>query len=316
MKPGVQRLAWLAGVACVGALAFAVTHWRGDSDAMPQQASVPAPSLPVAPAPAVLLDEGRSVAAATAAASVPTMAMPASAVLRRPPVDVSRMQPDIQLAISSDQRGKAGEAARHIQRCLALERDPERSRQSTEALLRRLPESVHSVMRASHQELVASCQAVDAASREQLVPLLRRSLDEGDKGAAEGLVQALGKNFNLADEPGVLPALRRDAWDCDRSSQRVLSSLVRRDPQLLTPSEIGALRDQGRIQFSESLEALLRKAEGDPKRQAAIAGILATYKPPPEADPAEVARFSAEIQSRCEASRAALPGGGPAGVRN
>lgn len=314
MKPGAQRLAWLAGVACVGALAFAVTHWRGGSDAVPQQASVPAPSPPVVPAPAVPLDEGRSVAAAPAAASVPTMAIPASAVLRRPPVNVSRMQPDIQLAISSDQRGKAGEAARHIQRCLALERDPERARQSMENLLRRLPETAHSVMRASHQELVASCQAVDAASRAQLVPLLRRSLDEGDKGAAAGLVQALGKNFNLADEPAVIPALRRDAWDCDSSSQRVLSSLVRRDPQLLTPNEIGALRDQERIQLSKGLEAMLSKADGDPKRQAAIEGMLATFKPPPEANAAEVARISAEIQSRCEAARAALPGGGPRGV--
>jgi len=309
-KPSVQSLAWLAGVACVGALAFAVTHWRGESDAMPQQASVPAPSPPVAPAPAVPLDEGRSVAAA--AASVPTMAMPASAVLRRPPVDVSRMQPDIQLAISSDQPGKAGEAARHIRRCLALERDPERARQSMEDLLRRLPETVHSFMRASHHQLVASCQAVDAASRAELVPLLRRSLAEGDKGAAAGLVQALGAHFNLADQPGALPALRRDALDCDSSSQRVLSSLVRRDPQLLTPNEIGALRDQELIQFSKGLEALLRKAEGDPKRQAVIEGMLATFKPPPEANPAEVARMSAEIQSRCKGGPAQAGGPRPA----
>lgn len=313
MKPVVRRLAWLAGVACVGALAFAVTHWRGDSDAMPQQASVPAPSPPVAPAPAPPQEEA---SAATTAASVPPMAMPASAVLRRPPADASRKQRDIQLAIGSDQRGKAGEAARHIQRCLVLERDPELARQRMEEILRRLPEAAAGVMRAGHQEMVASCQAVDAASREQLVPLLRRSLAEGDKGAAAGLVQALGKNFNLADEPGVIPALRRDAWDCDRSSQLVLSSLVRRDPQLLTPNEVGALRDQQRIQLGQGLEAVLRKAEGDPKRQAAIEGMLATFKPPPEADAAEVARISAEIQSRCEAARAALPGGARPGMPN
>ncbi len=316
MKLGVQPLTWLAGVACVGALAFAVTHWRGDSDAMPQQASVPAPSPPVAPAPAVPVDEGRSAAATAAAASVPTMAMPASAVLRLPPADVSRMQRDIQLAISSDQRGKAGEAARHIQSCLAMERDPERQRQSMEGLLRRLPETVHSVMRASQHELVASCQAVDAASREQLVPLLRRSLDEGDKGAAAGLVQALGKNFNLADEPAVVPALRRDAWDCDRSSQSVLTSLARRDPQLLTPNEIGALRDRQRIQVGQGLEAALRKAEGDPKRKAILEQLMASFQPPPGANPAEVERISADIQSRCEAARAALPGGTRPGVPN
>ncbi|MDR7331119.1 hypothetical protein [Roseateles asaccharophilus] len=63
------------------------------------------------------------------------------------------------------------------------------------------------------------------------------------------------------------------------------------------PNEIGALRDQQRIQLSKGLEAVLRQAEGDPKRQAAIEGMLAIFKPPPEADPAEVARFSTEIQA-------------------
>jgi hypothetical protein len=61
---------------------------------------------------------------------------------------------------------------------------------------------------------------------------------------------------------------------------------------------------------------VLRKAEGDPKRQAAIEGMLATFKPPPEADPAEVVRISAEIQSRCEAARAALPDAARPGVPN
>lgn len=218
------------------------------------------------------------------------------------------MQRDVQLAIGSDQRGKAGEAARHIQRCMAFERNPERARQATEDILGRMPESLAGVMRAKHQELVASCQAVDEASRAQLVPLLRRSLAEGDRGAAAGLVQALGKSFNLADEPGVVPALRRDAWDCDRSSQSVLSSLVRRNPQLLTPNETGALRDQQRIWQGQGLEAAMR-AEGDPKRKAILEQLKASYQPPPEADAAEVARISAEIQGRCEDARAALPGG-------
>jgi hypothetical protein len=310
MKPVVRRLAWLAGVACVGALAFAVSHWRGGSDAMPQQASVPAtsPSPPVASAPAPPQEEA---SAATAATSVPTMAVPASAVLRRPPADASRKQREIQLAISNDQRGKAGEAARHIQSCLALERDPERRRQSMEANLHRFPEPVASAMRASHHELVASCQAVDAASRAQLVPLLRRSLAEGDKGAAAGLVMAVGRDFKPADEPGVVPALRRDAWDCDRVSLSVLNNLINRHPQLLPPNEVGAVREQERSMFARALESTRRQAEGDPKRQAAIEGMLAMLKPPPEANPAEVARISAEIQARCEAAQAARPGGGP-----
>jgi hypothetical protein len=315
VKPVVRRLAWLAGIAGVGVLVFALSDRRGDEAAAPQQqAALPAPTL-VAAAGAQA-EPASAARAVPASAPVLMAAVPASAVLRRPPADVSSRQRDIQLAVSSDQRGKAGEAARHIQSCLALERDPERRRKSMEDLVRRLPEAAASVIRASHQEMVASCQAVDESSRAQLVPLLRRSLAEGDKGAAAGLVQALGTNFNPADEPAVLPALRRDAWHCDSSSQRVLSSLVRRDPQLLTPNEIGALRDQERIQFSKSLETLLRQAEGDPKRQAVLEGMLATYKPPPEADPAEGARISAEIQSRCEAARAALPGGTRPGVPN
>jgi hypothetical protein len=182
--------------------------------------------------------------------------------------------------------------------------------------MRNFSEPVAGAMRTIQHQLDASCQAVDASSRAQLVPLLRRSLAEGDKGAAASLVQALGKDFKAADEPAVIPALRRDAWDCDRMSQVALSSLVRRDPQLLTPNEIGALRDQQRIQFSRSLEALQQKAEGDPKRQAAIEGILATFKPPPEADAAEVARMSAEMQSRCESARGVLPAGGQPGASN
>lgn len=310
MKPGVQRLVWLAGAACVGALAFAVTHWRGGSDAMPQQASVPEPSPPVASAPAPPLE-----VASAATASVPTVAMPASAVLPLPPVDISRMQRDIQLAISSDQRGKAGEAAKHIQTCLMAERSAEQQRQRSAKTAdeHRIPEPFARFFRAHQDQLLASCQAVDAASRAQLVPLLRRSLAEGDKGAAAGLVQALGKNFNLADEPGVVPALRRDAWDCDRSSQGVLSSLARRDPHLLTPNEIGALRDQQRIQVGQSLEAALRK-EGDPKRKAFLEQLMTSFQPPPGVDPAEVARISADIQSRCKAARAAVAGGASPGV--
>ncbi len=300
MNPGFQRLAWLAGVAaCVGALALAVIHWRGDGDAAPQQAAVPAPLPSVVPAPAVPVDEA---SAATAAASVPAVAMPESAVLRHPLADVSRMQRDIQLALSSDQRGKAGEAARHIEGCMAWERNPERTRQHIEKLVRALPESAAAAIRAGHQAMVASCQAVDAASRAQLVPLLRRSLAEGDKGAAASLVQALGKDFKLADEPAVVAALRRDAWDCDRSSQRALGALARQNPQLLTPNEIGALREQMYLSERSGVERQIRRAEGDPKRKAALEQMYAvTYQPPPGADPAEVARISADIQSRCKA---------------
>jgi hypothetical protein len=311
MNPGARRLVWLGGIACVGAIAFTVSGWRADGALAPQQAPTPVPA-PAPPVVSVAPAEPAPPPVAVAAASPPgvaSAAIPASAVLRVPPMDVSRLQRDIQLAISSDQPGKAGEAARHIQRCLALERDPERQRKSREAFARNLSEPVASAMRTIQHQMDAACQAVDAASRAQLVPLLRRSLAEGDKGAAAGLVQALGKSFNLADEPDVVPALRRDAWDCDRSSQLVLSSLVRRDPQLLTPNEIGALRDQQLRWSGRGLETAIR-AEGDPRRKAILEQLLASYQPPPEADPAEVARVTADIQSRCTDGvvRSAMPG--------
>lgn len=289
-RPGVRWLVGLGGIAGASAIVFSVSAWRAD-DTAPPPSALAAPTVSVAaaePAPS----------AATAAASV--SAMPASAVLRLPAMDVSRLQRDIQLAMSSDQRGKAGEAARHIQRCLASEREPERQRTSKEEFAQKFSEPVANAVRTIQHQLDASCQAVDAASRAQLVPLLRRSLAEGDKGAAAGLVQALDKNFDPAEELAVVLALRRDALDCDRISQLVLGRLVRRDPLLLTPNEVGALRDQERIQFSKHMDALLRRAEGDPKRRAAVEGMLATFKPPPEADASEVARISAEIQSRCK----------------
>lgn len=237
-------------------------------------------------------------------------AMQAFAAVQRPPVDISRRQRDIQLAVGSNQRGKAGEAAMHIQTCLMAERraEYERQRMAKTADQYWILAPAIRVERARHDELLASCQAVDAASRAQLVPLLRRSLAEGDKSAAAGLVQALGKNFNLADEPAVLPALRRDAWDCDSSSQRVLISLAYREPQLLTANEIGALREQERIRLGQGLEAVLRHPGGDPQRRAALEGMLATFKPPPEAIPAEMARISADIQSRCKSGPAQAGG--------
>lgn len=312
MKPVVRRLAWLAGIVGVGGLVFALGDWRGDDAAAPQQAALPAPSLPAAAGGQA--EPARAAEATPASAPVLTAAVPASAVLRRPPADVSRRQRDIQLAVSSDQRGKAGEAAKHIQTCIAAERNAEKQRQRLETIGQKYPEPVVGALRAGHDELLASCQAVDAAARAQLVPLLRRSLAEGDKGAAADLVLAIGsRNFSPADEPGVVPALSRDAWDCHRSSQGVLEILARRNSQLLTPNEIGALRDQLRLERGPVLEAAIR-AEGDQKRKAILEQLKASYQPPPEADPAEVARISAEIQTRCEAARTARPGVGRPGI--
>jgi hypothetical protein len=143
-----------------------------------------------------------------------------------------------------------------------------------------------------------ACQAVDATSRAQLLPLLRRSLAEGDKGAAAALMSALGSNLDLAAEPNLVPALRRDAWACDRLSQSQLALLARRYPQLLTPNEVGVLREWERAS-GVRLVASMQKAASGPLPEAVLSSLMERFKPPPEADPAEVARLSAEIQSRC-----------------
>lgn len=306
MKPGARRLVWLGGVACAGAIVFAVSGWRAEGAAAPQQksASTPAPSkVSVGPA-----DPPRP--ASTPTTAIP--AMPASGAIPRPPPDVSRMQREIQIAVSSDQRGKAGEAAWHIRAC----ENVERLRAEVDAGWHRKCEADGCALLAGMQQDLASCQAVDAASRAQLVPLLRRSLAEGDQGAAAALVSALGKGFDVASEPTVVAALRRDAWACDRVSQHWLSMLAAQHPRLLTPNEIGALREEQRAAISKATEQARRRPDSHSAHIAALESWLASFKPPPGADPAEVARMSAEIQGRCEAARAASPGGARPGVPN
>lgn len=278
-------------VAVLAVSAFA--WWRGDGAAPAE------PAEPVAQAQSIEPVPPPATAGPTAEpASQP--AAPASAVaIPRPPPDVSRMQREIQIAVSSDERGKAGEAARHIKTCEGVER----LRAQVDAGWHRKSEADGRALLAGMQQDLASCQAVDAASRAQLVPLLRRSLAEGDQGAAAALVSALGKGFDMASEPTVVAALRRDAWACDRVSLYWLSTLAAQHPRLLTPNEIGALREQQRAEISKGTEETRRRPDVDSAHKAALESLLASFKPPPGADPAEVARLAADIQGRCAPER-------------
>lgn len=300
MKP-VRHLIPLAVVAAVAASAWA--WWQGDAAAPPeapaaQPASAPvslAQVWPTAPPPV-------AVASSAAVAALPPAPAP-SAPVRRAAPDLSYMQRAIQMAVSGDQPGKARQAAQYIQMCESLERIDKRMRDGMVPQRPQISEERQRQLAAGRQQMLASCQAVDEASRAQLVPLLRRSLAEGDKGAAASLVRVLGTGtFDMATEPAVVAALRRDAWTCDRSSQSVLQLLTRRNPQLLTPNEVGALREQQRTFLSAN--ALLQKLPvGDADRAQVLDRMQASLKPPPEADPAEVARMAAEIASHCEAGR-------------
>lgn len=212
--------------------------------------------------------------------------------------DVSRRQREIQIALSSDQRGSAGTAARHIQVCQSLEQ----LRDWNEANRQRRGEAAYRLTLTHLAEDLPACQAVDAASRAQLEPLLRRSLAEGDKGAAASLVTLLRDGFDPAAEPDVVAGLRRDAWLCDGAAISWLATLVRRHPQLLTPNEVGALREKERGWVALAAEATRKSGtELDAKEQAELDRVMDSLKPPPGADAAEVARLAADIQSHCPA---------------
>ncbi|MFG6432259.1 hypothetical protein [Roseateles sp. LYH14W] len=283
----LKRLLFLLVGLCVLALAV---KWQRD-DVPPEQASPsPAPVAQVPPASSPPLAPPVEAARPNAAAS--------AVAESRPPMDASRLQREIQMAVSSQERGKAGEAARHILRCLDAEGwaaafphgSVDRSKFERDWV-------------AAKERMLPACQAVDAASRAQLVPLLRRSVSEGDKGAAAKLALAMVREFKPAAEPAVMAALRRDAWDCDQQSVSRLFFLAHQHAQILTPNELGALRAQWFEQVRVEHEAALRKSLDGAQLKAAMAGMQAGLEPPPGADTTEVARMAADIQSRCKTER-------------
>jgi hypothetical protein len=283
----LKRLLFLLVGLCVLALAM---KWQRD-DVPPEQASpspallaqVPSASSPILAPPA---EAERPHSAASAAAE------------SRPPLDASRLQREIQMAVSSQERGRAGEAARHIESCQYAERRGESLRAELEAERQRAPAAGFGEAIAHLEQMQTACQAVDAASRAQWVPLLRRSLAEGDRGAAASLVGALGRQFDPAAERDAMTALRRDAWACDIASVRAMNSLATQHASWLNANEQGALRE---VERSRSVLAHL--PADTPAAKVTRDRLIARLRPPPEADPAEVTRIAADIQRRCEAAR-------------
>lgn len=88
--------------------------------------------------------------------------------------------------------------------------------------------------------MLRQCQALDAHSRAQLIPLLRQSVAEGDQGAAIRLVTALGKGFDAAAEAVAVDGVRRDAQACHRHTLEILHMLAMVMPGLVTASEAAA----------------------------------------------------------------------------
>lgn len=293
-----SRLVFLLLAAAV-LLAISVLAGRRGESVAPTQSP---PSLP--PASVVAARPGAPSSAPAAVAPPASLPLaPASAAPVSPPPDVSRIQREIQVAISSNQRGRAREGARLIQTCQADERIEKWERGGEKVHRLPLSEAVRRQGIASYEQLRTSCQAVDAASREQLVPLLRRSVAEGDIGAASALAGALGPAFDVAAEHAVMAALRRDAWNCDAGSQSLLSNMAMQHPGLLTPSERGALNELARARISAVAEAALSKSPDNPELKAVVENFREIYRAPPGANPAEVAQLASDIQSRCKAER-------------
>ncbi|MEO6276520.1 hypothetical protein [Roseateles sp.] len=269
----------------------AFAWWRSDGAAPTEPAPVPVAQTQPAPLASAVPTAVRAVDTAPALPAV-TRSASAAAAAQAPRVDVSKFQRDVQQAVSSDEPGLAGKAAQELAACEGLEKERDRMQASMEARQRTEPRSNYREAVTGMEQFFAGCQALDAAARAQLLPLLRRSLQEGDRGAGVALARQLGSDFDPAREPEAMASLRRDAWACDRSSISTLSLLSSRHPQLLTPNEQGAMRQ---MQRSSPMARAL--ADGQPAQRALMER---RFKLPADADPAEVARLAATIQAQCK----------------
>jgi hypothetical protein len=221
-------------------------------------------------------------------------AVPASAAPPGLALDVSSFQRDIQQAMASLQRGRAADAARHIETCRSMDRLGAGMWAALEAGRARMPVAAYTDAVAQVQQIQVACQAVDTASRAQLAPLLRRSLGEGDRGAAAALVVALGPDFQPAVEPEVIVSLRQDAQACDLPSEGVLKRLSGRGATVLMPDELDALRS---VQRRDSIWALL--PPDSPAARAGFESLKQRLGASPGATPMEVAQSMGGVQTRC-----------------
>lgn len=186
--------------------------------------------------------------------------------------------------MSSDKPGLAGPAAQGIHGCLSWELLAPTMRALAEDKQRAKPTAGYGEFVAFMDHFRAACQGLDAATRAQLEPLARRSLQEGDRGAAAVLVWHLDKALDPAREPDVVTALKRDAWACDLDSVAALDSLSDRLPQLLARSEWAAI---GRLARSRPMLGQVWRP------------LQTASTPPADAFAAEVDGIIAVIQASC-----------------
>ncbi|RVU43791.1 hypothetical protein [Rubrivivax rivuli] len=195
----------------------------------------------------------------------------------------------VQAALSGNETGLATRAAVAIGGCFAMD------------ALDGLPERIHSAevqalmsrelelaMQAWRDNERRRCQALDAFSRTQWLPLLRRGLAEGRMGDANDLLLAfmVGPHSEQVMSE-VFPYLRRDAFRCDESA---LASLHGWE----WPSDNSLTRNEA-VAVWQVLKSLYEAKSDDWWHKRA-----SELTPPIQAgDPAEVQRIGKAIRSNC-----------------
>lgn len=285
----LTRLAvWVGGLVGAVVLAWVATAWRADAAVSPTVARLqPQPPMPrleptVLTSPLPVLPAEAASAPAAAATAAPRSPLP----------DGSRMQREIQLALHNPERGAARKALKYLHDCSVATKVGPRQRASLEEERHRMTEAAFMKALTRLEEEQRSCQAIDANAHAQWVPLLRRSLAEGDEGVAAHLVLALGERFDAAAEPEIVAGLLRDAWACDGLAFGMLRPLARSHSPLLDPSVAGAVNALDHAQITAF-------AKANPMRPAELARELAELVPPANADPAKLARLVSDMKARC-----------------
>jgi hypothetical protein len=202
--------------------------------------------------------------------------------------DPAARQLMVQAALASDQPGFATNAALAIGHCMALEAAGDGLRTALSAPVPGLTAGDIMSALAWQEDELRKCQALDALSRSQWIPLIRRSLREGGTGAAAALLgPVMGSPYEKTVATEVADHLRRDARQCHELS---LLSLVGRSDwkrALVSVEEQAA--------YLQTLKRMY-DARHDPMAELwTLPGLL----PETPVDSAQVLRIASEIEAKC-----------------
>jgi hypothetical protein len=194
----------------------------------------------------------------------------------------------VQAALSNGQPGLAAPAALAIASCTANEQRADRMRAALTRMHPAMGDARFRMMWDHIESELRLCQALDASSRAQWLPLMRRGMKEGKLGTAAELVMAFeGTPYEEAAATEALAYLRRDARQCDRLSMWLAHGMSRKQEGRLTVEEAEAFRQLLKKQ---------RDADPDP-----VLRVLRNYldESGNPGNPVEVERIVAEISAHC-----------------